>query len=67
MFETNFSWNKKIWGGKKEIWRDSDAPPWLRAWSLVCVVIKNSSYPTVKNNSTAYHAFGKHWIQARGL
>jgi len=28
--------------------------------SLVCVVINNSSYPTVKNNSAAYHAFGKH-------
>ena len=34
---------------------------------LVCVVISNSSYPTVKNNSTAYHAFGKHWMQARGF
>ena len=35
--------------------------------SMVCVVIKNSSYPTVKNNSTACHAFGKHWTQARGF
>jgi len=33
---------------------------------LVCVVIDNSSYPTVKNN-TAYHAFGKYWMQARGF
>jgi len=31
---------------------------------LVCVVINNSSHPTVKNNSTAYHAFGKHCMQA---
>jgi len=23
---------------------------------LVCVVINNSSYPTVKNNNTAYHS-----------
>jgi len=34
---------------------------------LVCVVINNSSYPPVKNNSTACHAFGKHWMQARGF
>jgi len=34
---------------------------------LVCVVINNSSYPTVKNNHTAYHAFEKHWIQAKGF
>ena len=33
---------------------------------LVCVVINNSSYLTVKNN-TAHHAFGKYWMQARGL
>ena len=33
---------------------------------LVCVVINNSHYPVVKNN-TAYHAFGKYWMQARGL
>jgi len=26
---------------------------------LVCVVINNSSFPTAKNNKTAYHAFGK--------
>jgi len=35
--------------------------------SLVCVVIKNSSYPTIKNNNTAHHAFGKHWMQVRGF
>ena len=34
---------------------------------LVCVVISNSSYPTVKNNNIAYHAFGKYWMQARGF
>jgi len=34
---------------------------------LVCVVINNPSFPTVKNNNTAYHAFGKYWMQARGL
>jgi len=34
---------------------------------LVCVVINNSSHLTVKNNSTAYHAFGKNWMQARGF
>jgi len=33
----------------------------------VCVIINNSSFPTVKNNNTAYHAFGKYWMQARGL
>jgi len=33
---------------------------------LVCVIIKNSSYPTFKNNNTVYHVFGKYWIQARG-
>ena len=27
---------------------------------LVCVVINNASYPTVNNNNTAYHAFGKY-------
>jgi len=41
--------------------------------SLMCVVINNSSYPTVKTNNTAYHAytayhaFGKYWMQARGF
>jgi len=34
---------------------------------LVCVVINNSSFPTIKNNNTAYNAFGKHWMQARGF
>ena len=34
---------------------------------LVCVVVNNSYYPTVKNNNTAHHAFGKYWMQARGL
>jgi len=34
---------------------------------LVCVVINNSSYTTDKNNNTAYHAFGKCWMQARGF
>jgi len=34
---------------------------------LVCVVINNSSFPTVENNNTAYHAFEKYWMQARGL
>ena len=34
---------------------------------LVCVVLNNSSFPTVENNNTAYHAFGKYWMQARGL
>jgi len=33
----------------------------------VCVIINNSSFPTVKNNNTAYHAFGIYWMQARGL
>jgi len=28
---------------------------------LVCIAINNSSFPTVKNNNTAYHAFGKYW------
>jgi len=27
---------------------------------LMCVVISNSSYPAVKNNNTAYYAFGKY-------
>jgi len=27
---------------------------------LMCVAINNSSYPTVKNNNTADHAFGKY-------
>ena len=27
----------------------------------------NSSYRTVKNNNTAYLAFGKYWLQARGF
>jgi len=35
--------------------------------ALVCVAINNSSYPTVKNNNTAYHAFGKYRMQARGF
>jgi len=42
----------------------------FHAWTeqpLMCVVINNSSYPTVKNNNTAYHAFGKYWMQARGF
>ena len=34
---------------------------------LVRVVINNSSYPTVKNNNTAYRAFEKYWMQARGF
>jgi len=34
---------------------------------LACVVINNSSYRIVKNNNTTYHAFGKHWMQARGF
>jgi len=34
---------------------------------LVCVVINNCSYPAVKKNNTAYHAFGKIWMQARGF
>ena len=34
---------------------------------LVCVIIINFIYPTVKNNNTAYHAFGKYWMQARGF
>jgi len=34
---------------------------------LVCVVINNSSYPVVKNNNTAYYAFGKYWMQTRGF
>jgi len=40
----------------------------FHAWSeqpLMCVVINNSSYPTVKNNNTAYHAFVKYWMEAR--
>ena len=34
---------------------------------LVCIIISNSRYPTVKNNNTAYFAFGKYWMQARGF
>jgi len=34
---------------------------------LVCVVINNCSYPAVKKNNTAYHTFGKCWMQARGF
>ena len=30
---------------------------------LVCVVMNNSIYPAVKTNNTAYHAFGKYWMQ----
>jgi len=37
------------------------------AQRLMCVVINNSSYPTFKNNTTAYHAFGKYRMQARGV
>ena len=37
------------------------------AQRLMCVVINNSSYPTFKNNNTAYHAFGKYRMQARGV
>ena len=40
---------------------------WRRFWPLVCVVRNNSRFPAVKNNNTAYHAFGKYWIQARGF
>jgi len=32
---------------------------------LVCVVVNTSSYPAVKSNNTAYHAFWKYWMQAR--
>jgi len=35
--------------------------------TLMCVVINNSSYPAVKNNNTAYYAFRKYWMQARGF
>jgi len=42
------------------------APSSGRHKSLMCVVINNSSYPTVKNNK-AYHAFVKHSMQARGF
>jgi len=34
---------------------------------LLCVFISNSSYPHVKHNNTAYHAFGKYWRQATGF
>ena len=34
---------------------------------LVCVVINNSSLPTVKNNNIAYHVFGEYWMQARAF
>ena len=34
---------------------------------LVCVVIISFIYPTVKNNNTTYHAFGKYWMRARGF
>jgi len=34
---------------------------------LPCVVINNSHHPAVKDNKPAYHAFGKYWMQARGL
>jgi len=34
---------------------------------LVCVVIINFIYPTVKNKNTAYHAFGKYWMKSRGF
>jgi len=32
----------------------------LQYWCVSCVIINNSSYPTVKHNITAYHAFGKY-------
>ena len=50
------------------------APPAATSWRrpclyslLVCIVINNSSYPTVKNNNTAYYTFGKYWMQSRGF
>jgi len=45
----------------------TNGAPQASATVLVCVVVNNSSCPTVKNNNTAYHAFGKYWIQARGF
>jgi len=33
---------------------------------LVCVVM-NNTLPNVKSNNTAYHAFGKCWMQAGGF
>ena len=35
--------------------------------SLTCVVINISHHPAVKTNNPDYHAFGKYWMQARGL
>jgi len=54
---------------------DNLFPPWLKPLItsldleqlMVCVIINNSSFPTVKNNNTAHHAFWKYWIQAREL
>jgi len=57
-FEMNFS-TPRLRSGYK-FYAGSEQP-------LVCVVINNSSYPTVKNNNTAYHAFRKYWMQATGL
>jgi len=37
------------------------------AQRLMCFVINNSSYPTCKNNDTAYYAFVKYRMQARGV
>jgi len=34
---------------------------------LVYAIMNNCSYPTVKNNNTDYHAFGKYWMQAKGF
>jgi len=34
---------------------------------LVCVVIRNSCYSTLKNNNKAYHVFGKYRTQSRGF
>jgi len=34
---------------------------------LMCIVIRNSITPAVKNNNTAYQEFGKYWMHARGL
>jgi len=38
----------------------TNGAPQASATVLVCVVVNNSSCPTVKNNNTAYHAFGKY-------
>jgi len=59
-FELNFSVSPpkprsdyKFHGGSKQ--------------SLMCVVINNSHYLAFKTNNPAYHAFGKYWMQAKGL